>query len=57
MLLRQRNEWDCDYQRGKDGIVITKEEWTGLRQRNGWDCNYDRGMDGIVIATEEWTGL
>jgi hypothetical protein len=27
LCVRERNGWDCDYERGTDGIVITREEW------------------------------
>jgi hypothetical protein len=27
LCVRERNGRDCDYERGTDGIVITREEW------------------------------
>jgi hypothetical protein len=52
------NLQDCDYGRGMDGIVITREERTELRlrERKERDCDYDKvtdGTDGIVITTEK----
>ena len=38
----ERNGRDCDYGRGRDRIVITREELIGLcvREKNGRDCDY-----------------